>query len=384
MRTQFMSDSNSGVPWIEYCQVGKSRPIKQELDTLPCVIGRDESADFRVDSGRVSRRHVAVEQAEEAYRLRDLGSTNGTYVNGERISEVNLSDGDVILVADVELTFFSGRSGREESATQIMTQPVDGPGADGGDLILQVRRWHEVLIHRAIHSRFQPVAALEGGEVLGYEARCELDQPPWQSHVLESMLESTECCLAERIFQQHRLFAVEQADGLEEPLHLFLGVRVSEVGAESLLESLLPLIDASARGHQLVIQIPETAVCDIPYFREFIQRLRDQGVQIAYADFRGSPAQIADWHAVAPDFLKLSPSLVRGVSRAGDGGQALRELIEAVREIGCVSIAVGVDSGPDARCLAELGCQYGQGEYCGVGQRINALSNAQVAVASTG
>ncbi|MFO7904355.1 MAG: EAL domain-containing protein, partial [Pirellulaceae bacterium] len=236
----------------------------------------------------------------------------------------------------------------------------------------------------AVKSRFQPVVELEGGEVLGCEARCELDKPPWQSRYLESMLDNTECCLTERIFQQHRLFSVEQADGLEERMHLFLNVRVSEVGAESLLESLLQLSDASARGHQLVVQIPETAVCDIPYFREFIQRLREQGVQIAYADFRGSPAQIAGWHAVAPDFLKLSPSLVRGISRAGDGGQTLRGLIEAIREIGSVSIATGVDSGPDARCLAELGCQYGQGECFGVGQRINGLSNAQVAAASTG
>ncbi|MFW6169556.1 MAG: EAL domain-containing protein [Planctomycetota bacterium] len=383
MRTQFMSDPNSGVPWIEYSQAGKS-PIKQELTTFPFVIGRDESADFRVDSGRVSRRHVAVEEASQGYGLRDLGSTNGTYVNGERITEVNLSDGDVIVVADFELTFFSGRPAPREAATQVMTKPVDGTGTDGSGLVLQVRRLHEALTHRAISSRFQPVVALAGGEVLGYEARCELDNPPRQSCYLESMLEDTECRLAERIFRQYRVFAVEQANRLEERVHLFLSVRVSEVGSESLPDSLLQLIEMSAQGHQLVIQIPETAVCDIPYFRKFIQQLRDRRVQIAYAAFHGSPAQISGWHAVAPDFLTLSPSLVRGISGAGEGRRALRGLIEAMGEIGCASIATGVDTGPDAWCLAELGCQYGQGEYFGAAQRINALSSSQVAAASTG
>ncbi len=41
--------------------------------------------------------------------LRDLESTNGTYVNGKRIAEVTLTDGDVIVIADFELTFFSGQ-----------------------------------------------------------------------------------------------------------------------------------------------------------------------------------------------------------------------------------------------------------------------------------
>ena len=74
------------------------------------MIGRDESADFTVDSSRVSRKHVLLDRRESGYVLRDLESTNGTYVNGKRVSEDTLTDGDVIVIADFELTFFTGNT----------------------------------------------------------------------------------------------------------------------------------------------------------------------------------------------------------------------------------------------------------------------------------
>ncbi len=170
MRTQIMNDPNVGIPWIEYYQVGGSRPIKHELREFPFVIGRDESADFTVDSSRVSRRHVLLERHEGQFVLRDLDSTNGTYVNGKRISEMALTDGDVVVIADFELTFFSGNASARASATQVMTQPVAGRLTDATDLIIQVRRLHEALTHRSIATRFQPIVQLDNGEVHGYEA----------------------------------------------------------------------------------------------------------------------------------------------------------------------------------------------------------------------
>lgn len=383
MRTQFMSDPNSGAPWIEYYQVGGSSPIKLELNTFPFVIGRDESVDFTVESGRVSRKHVAFDQEGGEYILRDLESTNGTYVNGKRVSETRLSNGDVVIVADFELTFFGGQPSGRNSATQVMTQPVSSRGADGKDLILQVRRLQEALTHRCINARFQPLVKLDGGDIFGYEAICELGDLPGQSHQSESFVESTECRLTERIHQQHRLFAVEQAAQLDQCTHLFLRLQVSEISAEFLPDSLLRLADISAPNHQLVAQIPDTAVCDIPYFRQFLQSLRARGIKVEYNNFCGSPAQITDWHAVTPDFLKLSPSLVRGIHRASGGWRTVQLLIQATQEIGCASIAMGVDDAADAECLVDLGCDYGQGAYFGTPQPINAFSHAEVLAASS-
>lgn len=66
----------------------------------PRVIGRTEGADIRIGAPDVSRRHceIRVDEEEEAAFLRDLGSSNGTFVNGERIVECELSPGDLVSV----------------------------------------------------------------------------------------------------------------------------------------------------------------------------------------------------------------------------------------------------------------------------------------------
>jgi pSer/pThr/pTyr-binding forkhead associated (FHA) protein len=55
------------------------------------------------DTG-VSRRHVQL----EGHRLTDLGSTNGTRVNGTRVTEADLEDGDVITIGSTEIVFRAG------------------------------------------------------------------------------------------------------------------------------------------------------------------------------------------------------------------------------------------------------------------------------------
>ena len=66
------------------------------------VVGRSSQAQFSVpDDGFLSRNHFLVEFNPPACYLRDMGSTNGTTVNGVRVTEARLSDGDVISVSAV-------------------------------------------------------------------------------------------------------------------------------------------------------------------------------------------------------------------------------------------------------------------------------------------
>jgi hypothetical protein len=58
------------------------------------VIGRSSGCDLVVADDTVSRRHAALELTEGAWRLRDLGSSNGTWVNGRRAADVEVWPGD--------------------------------------------------------------------------------------------------------------------------------------------------------------------------------------------------------------------------------------------------------------------------------------------------
>jgi hypothetical protein len=75
------------------------------LERAATVIGRSSGCDIVLDDPNVSRRHAEVRRLGEGYSLVDLGSTNGTEVNGQRVGETSLMNGDVIGVGTTRLTF---------------------------------------------------------------------------------------------------------------------------------------------------------------------------------------------------------------------------------------------------------------------------------------
>jgi hypothetical protein len=70
------------------------------------VIGRSRDCDVVLDDGNVSRRHAEILPTDGGWSIHDLGSTNGTAVNGRRIrNAVALSGGDRIEIGTTELRF---------------------------------------------------------------------------------------------------------------------------------------------------------------------------------------------------------------------------------------------------------------------------------------
>lgn len=68
------------------------------------VIGRARDADFRIDNPGVSRRHAAVYWSNGKVVLEDLGSTNGTMVNGYPISSTVITPQDVVVIGDCRMS----------------------------------------------------------------------------------------------------------------------------------------------------------------------------------------------------------------------------------------------------------------------------------------
>jgi predicted component of type VI protein secretion system len=65
------------------------------------VIGRREDCDLRIPLGEISRKHCRLVRDEETLRVEDLGSSNGTYHNGQRVQESVLAAGDTIQIGPV-------------------------------------------------------------------------------------------------------------------------------------------------------------------------------------------------------------------------------------------------------------------------------------------
>ena len=84
------------------------------------VIGRGQQADIQVIDEGISRRHAEIKHEGENILIRDLGSTNGTYCNGEKITEYQLSDGDKIQVGSTTILKFTFHDSLDESFQRQM------------------------------------------------------------------------------------------------------------------------------------------------------------------------------------------------------------------------------------------------------------------------
>jgi len=92
-------------------------PVEREVVTLTVdgrvhpvtsrvvVIGRSRECDVQLADTNVSRRHAELRQDGATYWLVDLGSTNGTELNGRRVEREKISDGDAITIGSTELIF---------------------------------------------------------------------------------------------------------------------------------------------------------------------------------------------------------------------------------------------------------------------------------------
>jgi hypothetical protein len=69
----------------------------------PFVVGRSREADLVVCDESVSRRHAHIVRTTDGFMLADLGSTNGTWLSGRRVGQVEVSAGDLIELGELPL-----------------------------------------------------------------------------------------------------------------------------------------------------------------------------------------------------------------------------------------------------------------------------------------
>ena len=81
---------------------------KYNLNSTSLVIGRSSKCDIQIDQESISRNHSKIVNTGKSILVRDLGSTNGTYVNDEPIDEYVLRDGDLIKIGRTIFKFLTG------------------------------------------------------------------------------------------------------------------------------------------------------------------------------------------------------------------------------------------------------------------------------------
>ncbi|MET0839424.1 MAG: FHA domain-containing protein [Marmoricola sp.] len=88
-------------------QRGPGAGSRYLLDSDLSTVGRHPESDIFLDDITVSRRHVEFRRADESFRVHDVGSLNGTYLNGDRVDDAELQNGDEVRIGKFRLVFFA-------------------------------------------------------------------------------------------------------------------------------------------------------------------------------------------------------------------------------------------------------------------------------------
>lgn len=167
----------SAVHLLLLLREGESTPQRIPLNTLPAIIGRSPPAEILLEGGTVSRRHCRLDLRQDQLVLTDLGSTNGTYVDGARLEgEIALQDGALLSIGAHRLRYHRRTQGEAAEAEAMDRELTDAaayvasilpPPIDSGPIQAE---WF-----------YQPSARL-GGDAFGYQW---LDEHTFAAFVLD-------------------------------------------------------------------------------------------------------------------------------------------------------------------------------------------------------
>lgn len=74
----------------------------------PVVLGRGSDCEMRLPSADLSRRHARLERTRRGFKLTDLDSRNGVYINEVRVQSVILRDGDTVQLGNLQMIYHEG------------------------------------------------------------------------------------------------------------------------------------------------------------------------------------------------------------------------------------------------------------------------------------
>src|SRR2546423_8247916 len=110
---------------------GERRSFSMARDMT--VIGRREDCDLRIPLGEVSRKHCRILRDGDSLKLEDLGSSNGTFLNGQRVQEALLSPGDTIQVGPVVFVLQIDGQPSDDELRPVTMDAAEAPAMLGED-----------------------------------------------------------------------------------------------------------------------------------------------------------------------------------------------------------------------------------------------------------
>jgi EAL domain-containing protein (putative c-di-GMP-specific phosphodiesterase class I) len=328
-----------GVPW--------TIPIS----TSPFRVGRKEECQLCLSYENISRHHAELRLNESHLLISDLGSTNGTFVNCQR-----LENGESRRLQSGDMVHFAGIEFKVHRAAPIQDNTVcRDPYVD---------TFQKMLESRAVVPHYQPLVRFCNGTVFGYEVLGRVSFPglPETPGRIFS--------IARRLGGEAELSALFRDVGIANVVQtgyrgtIFFNTLPIELQSPALPQVLARLRQDAPNVH-LALEVHENTIADVPTIQALKKLLNDHEISLVYDDFGAGQARLVEVVKVPPDYLKFDVALIRDIHRSPGLQNMVGRLVRICRDAGIVTLAEGIEKPEEAEVCRELGFELAQGFYFG-------------------
>lgn len=321
----------------------------------PYTIGRHSDNHLCLCNPTVSGRHAKITSLMGRLFVEDLGSTNGTFVNGIRVTgSTEIRDQDHLQFGTAQFQVHLNLEPRPEATIS----------ADVAGQALAHVQFTRLVNEQAFEPHLQPIVQLADGKCVGFEilARSRLiglETPATMFRV------AVERHMEVELSQVLRHVGVSSGRSAGPELDLYVNTHPSELVRPGLIES-LERLRAEFPEPKLLLEVHEAAITTPGFLKELHPRLNDLNIGLVYDDFGAGQARLLELVEVPPEVIKFDIRLVQRLESAPRAHQlVVRSLVDIVKALGVIPLAEGVETAEEAEACRSAGFQLAQGFHFG-------------------
>jgi EAL domain-containing protein (putative c-di-GMP-specific phosphodiesterase class I) len=323
---------------------------------LPCQIGRKSDADVQLSHLSVSGSHAVIFAEGSTLLLKDLGSRNGTFLNGRRIASAeSIREGDLMQFGEVAF-----RLQRDITHSQSIT-----PSAESlCDLALALAQFDRLLADKAFVAHYQPIVAAQSHSTIAYEALARSRMFGLTSPAM--MFKAAAYFSMEAELSRLLRTAAIDLRAVASPPHLFLNTHPKEMQDLTELVKSLRQLRKQFPAAPITLEVHESSAAEMTSMKMLRLALTDLRIELAYDDFGAGQSRFEELIEARPDVLKFDMKLIRNIHEAPTSRQQLLgSLVKMARELGIRTLAEGVEKREEVELCQEVGFELFQGYYFG-------------------
>jgi EAL domain-containing protein (putative c-di-GMP-specific phosphodiesterase class I) len=320
------------------------------IDHSPFSIGRKEGSSLFLAAEGVSRKHAEILETIEGCQIKDCGSTNGTFVNGGRLTETHLlTHGDYITIGGIRFDVVEQVDDSE--CTQILS-----PDAENLARMLDLK---------AVAPCFQPMVSLSDGALIGYETLGRIAYEGLPNCPTQLFQISRRIDRQIELSELFRVTALEYAAQMGVKELILFNTLPEEMNLECLGKSLTKL-RYSVPDLKLGMELNEHSITNVEMMKNLRSILNDLDMLLVYDDFGAGQSRLIELLDSVPDIVKFDIALIQNIQQRSEISRSMvKTLVKMASDAGIRTLAEGVETREEAETCKAIGFELAQGFYFG-------------------